>query len=127
MKTLKFLGIGLFSLSNVLLFSPRVFASSSSCTVRWSGSCTTPAAVQAGSKHLINVNIRWSGASCGQWQLRDIRNGVIVRTGSWRGWSGSYTTTVKGLYSQYTLRVDPGEGITCAPGAIASVTGTIYD
>jgi hypothetical protein len=127
MKTLKFLGVGLFSLSNILLFSPRVLASSSYCSVRWSGSCTTPAAIQAGSSRLINVNIRWSGRSCGQWQLRDIRNGVIVRTGSWSGWSGSYTTTVRGLYSQYTLRVDPGAGITCVPPITASVTGTIYN
>jgi hypothetical protein len=127
MKSVKLLGIGLFGLANILFVAPKAFASSSSCTVRWSGSCSTPAAVQAGSSHSIGVNISWSNGSCGQWQLRDINNGVIVKTGGWSGWSGNTTVTVKGLYSRYILRVDPGAGITCVPPAISSVTGTIYN
>jgi hypothetical protein len=78
---------------------------SSTCFVGSSGNCTTAAVTANSSAHFVDIGInnRLRPSPC-PWRVRDVNNGVVVRSGT-VGTASSHGERIWGLYSVYQLEL----------------------
>ena len=78
---------------------------SSTCFVGSSGNCTTAAVTANAGGHFVDIGInnRLRPSPC-PWRVRDVNNGVVVRSGT-VGTSSSHGERIGGLFSVYQLEL----------------------